>query len=48
MENTFKKSHGKTQSQEPTQVNGHSLKLQFYMFERSQRKQNSLDYHKFF
>jgi hypothetical protein len=26
------------------QVNGHSLKLHFYMFERSQMKHNSLDY----
>jgi hypothetical protein len=26
-----------------TQVNGHSLKLHFYMFERSQSKHNSLD-----
>jgi hypothetical protein len=31
-----------------TQVNGHSLKLQFYMFERSQVKHNSLDCHKIF
>jgi hypothetical protein len=26
------------------QVNGHSLKLHFYMFERSQMKHNNLDY----
>ncbi len=31
-----------------TQVNGHSLKLHFCMFENSQGKHNSLDYHKFF
>jgi hypothetical protein len=31
-----------------TQVNGHSLKLHFCMFERSQVKHNSLDYHNFF
>jgi hypothetical protein len=31
-----------------TQVNGHSLKLQFYIFERSQVKHNSLDYHNYF
>jgi hypothetical protein len=28
-------------------VNGHFLKLYFYMFERSQGKHNSLDYHFF-
>jgi len=28
-------------------MNGHSLKLHFCMFERSQRKSNSLDYHNF-
>jgi len=31
-----------------TQVNGHSLKLHFCMFEKSQGKYNSLDCHKFF
>jgi hypothetical protein len=30
------------------EVNGHSLKLHFYMFEISQVKHNSLDYHNFF
>jgi len=29
-------------------VNGHSLKLHFYMFERSQRKHNSLNCYKVF
>ncbi len=28
-------------------MSGHSLKLHFYMFERSQGKHNSLDYHKY-
>ncbi len=32
----------------PTQVNGHSLKLHFCIFERSQVKHNNLDYNKFF
>jgi hypothetical protein len=31
-----------------TQLSGHSLKLHFGMFERSQGKHNSLDYHNFF
>jgi hypothetical protein len=31
-----------------TQVSEHFLKLYFWMFERSQGKHNSLDYHKFF
>jgi hypothetical protein len=31
-----------------TQVSGHSLKLFFYMFEKSQGKHNSLDCHKSF
>jgi hypothetical protein len=31
-----------------SQVNGHSLKLYFYMFEKSQGKQNSLDCHNCF
>jgi len=31
-----------------TQVSGHSLKLHFCMFERSQGKHNSLDCHNFF
>jgi len=30
-----------------TQVSGHSLKLHYCMFERSQVKHNSLDYHFF-
>jgi hypothetical protein len=33
---------------EATQVNGHSLKLHFSMFKRSQVKHNSLDCHNFF
>jgi len=37
----------KTQSKEPTQVSGHSLKFHFCMFERSQKKHNSLDCHHF-
>jgi len=28
-------------------MNGHSLKLHFYMFKKSQMKHNSLDYHIF-
>jgi hypothetical protein len=31
-----------------TQVSGHSLKLHFCMFERSQGEHNSLDYRNFF
>jgi hypothetical protein len=31
-----------------TQVSQHSLKLQFYMFERLQGKHNSLDCHNLF
>jgi len=31
-----------------TQVNGHSLKLHFCMFEKSQGKHNGLDCHNFF
>jgi hypothetical protein len=31
-----------------TQVSGHSLKLNFYMFEKSQEKHNSLNCHKVF
>jgi hypothetical protein len=31
-----------------TQINGHFLKPHFRMFESSQRKHNSLDYHNFF
>jgi hypothetical protein len=31
-----------------TQVSGHSLKLQFYILERSQVKHNNLDCYKFF
>jgi len=31
-----------------TQVSGHFLKLHFCMFERSQGKHNSLNYHYFF
>jgi hypothetical protein len=36
---------GKITIKEATQVNGHSLKLHFCMFEKSQGKHNSLDYH---
>ncbi len=32
----------------PIQVSGHSLKLHFYMFERSQMKHNNLDCHNVF
>ncbi len=31
-----------------TQISGHSLKLHFYMFERSQSKHNNLNCHDFF
>jgi hypothetical protein len=31
-----------------TQMNGHSLKLHYYMFERSQVKDNNLDCHNVF
>jgi hypothetical protein len=31
-----------------TQMSGHSLKLHFYMFKKSQVKHNSLDCHKVF
>jgi hypothetical protein len=34
---------GKITIKGTTQVNGHSLKLHFCMFERSQKKHNSLD-----
>jgi hypothetical protein len=39
---------GKNIIKEATQVNGHSLKLHFCMFERSQVKHNNLNYHNFF
>jgi hypothetical protein len=39
---------GKTTIKGPTQMNGHILKLYFYMFERSQVKHNSLDCHNCF
>jgi hypothetical protein len=38
---------GKITIKRATQMNGHSLKLHFCMFERSQRKDNSLDCHNF-
>jgi hypothetical protein len=37
---------GKNIVKRTTQVNGHSLKVHFCMFKKSQGKQNSLDYHK--
>ncbi len=37
---------GKNIVKDSTQVNGHSLKLHFCIFKRSQRKHNSLDCHK--
>jgi hypothetical protein len=39
---------GKITIKRATQVNGHSLKLHFCMFERSQGKHNSLDCHECF
>jgi hypothetical protein len=39
---------GKNTINGATQVSGHSLKLHFCMFERSQVKHNSLDCHNFF
>jgi len=39
---------GKIAVKGATQVSGHSLKLHFCMFEKSQGKHNSLDYHNFF
>jgi hypothetical protein len=39
---------GKNTIKGATQVSGHSLKVYFCMFERSQVKHNSLDGHKFF
>jgi hypothetical protein len=39
---------GKITVKGTTQVCGHSLKLQFCMFERSQGKHNGLDCHKCF
>jgi len=39
---------GKITIKGATQVNGHSLNLHFYMFEKSQRKHYSLDCHNFF
>ncbi len=39
---------GKNKVKRTTQVNGYSLKLYFCMFERSQVKDNSLDYHNVF
>jgi hypothetical protein len=44
----FKTYQGKITMKGATQVNGHSLKLHFCMFERSQGKYNSLDCHKNF
>ncbi len=37
---------GKITIKRTTQVGGHSLKLHFCIFERSQGKHNCLDYHK--
>jgi hypothetical protein len=39
---------GKNTVKGATQVSGHSLKLRFYVFERSQAKHNNLDYHNVF
>jgi hypothetical protein len=39
--------HNKNIIKEATQVSGHSLKLHFCMFEKSQLKHNSLDCHNF-
>jgi len=39
---------GKNMVKGTTQVSGHSLKLHFCMFEKSQRKHNKLDYYKKF
>ncbi len=39
---------GKITIKRATQVSGHSLKLHFCMFEKSQGRHNSLDCHKFF
>jgi hypothetical protein len=41
------KLRGKIIVKRATQVNGHSLKLHFYIFEKTQGKHNSLDCHKF-
>ncbi len=38
---------GKMTIKGATQVSGHSLKLHFCMFEKSQAKHNSLDFHVF-
>jgi len=43
-----KVQEGKNTIKGTTLVSGHSLKLHFCMFERSQVKQNSLDCHRFF
>jgi hypothetical protein len=37
---------GKNTIKGAIQVNGHSLKLHFCIFEKSQRKHNDLDFHK--
>jgi hypothetical protein len=39
---------GKNAINGATQVSGHSLKLHFGMFEKSQMKHNSFDCHNFF
>jgi hypothetical protein len=39
---------GKITIKGATQVSGHSLKLHFFMFKRSQGKHNDLDCHKVF
>ncbi len=46
-EKSLKKIPWKNTIKRATQVCGHSLKLHFCMFEKSQRKHNSLDYHFF-
>jgi hypothetical protein len=42
----YNEPKGKIIANRATQVSGHSLKLYFCMFERSQGKHNSLDCHK--
>ncbi len=39
---------GKITVKGPTQINGHSSKLHFFMFKISQGKHNTLDCHNFF
>jgi hypothetical protein len=40
--------HDKNTIKRATQMSGHNLKLHFYMFERSQMKNSSLDCHNVF